>query len=234
MSTDTASAKRLPAGFGAPFYGVVIGLVIDIKDPDNQGRVKIKLPAMPDSDDGAYEVWARVATLMAGNNRGSWFIPDPKDEVLVAFLFGDPAQPYVIGALWNGKDSAPESMDGAGNNYKKVLCSRNGVKLTLDDQDGKEKFIVETPGGQKITLQDGPGALEIADSNGNSLKFESSGVTLDSGAKVTINASQVSVSASMVQVDAGMSKFSGVVKCDTLMATTVISSTYTPGAGNIW
>jgi len=213
---------------------MVIALVTDIKDPDNQGRVKIKLPAMPDSDNGSYEAWARVATLMAGNNRGSWFIPDVNDEVLAAFLFGDPAQPYVIGALWNGKDSPPETMDGAGNNYKKVLCSRNGVKVTLDDQDGQEKFIVETPGGQKITLQDGPGSIEIADSNGNSLKFESNGLTLDASTKVTINASQVSVSASMVQVDAGMSKFSGVVKCDTLMATTVISSTYTPGAGNIW
>jgi hypothetical protein len=53
-------------------------------------------------------------------------------------------------------------------------------------------------------------------------------------AKVTVNASQVAVSAGMVKVDAGMSTFSGVVKCDTLIATTVISSTYTPGAGNIW
>jgi hypothetical protein len=38
----------------------------------------------------------------------------------------------------------------------------------------------------------------------------------------------------MVKVDAGMSTFSGVVKCDTLISNTVISSTYTPGAGNIW
>src|SRR5438094_917701 len=115
---------------------------------------------------------ARLATLLGGNNRGSWFIPDVNDEVLVAFEHGDPRRPYVVGGLWNGRDRAPESMDGAGNNYKKVLRSRNGVKVTLDDQDGQEKLILETPGGQKLTLKDGPGAVEIEDANGNSVKLE--------------------------------------------------------------
>ncbi len=49
-----------------------------------------------------------------------------------------------------------------------------------------------------------------------------------------MQAATVKVSAGMVTVDAGMSKFSGVVQADTLIATTVIASTYTPGAGNIW
>jgi hypothetical protein len=115
-----------------------------------------------------------------------------------------------------------------------VLRSRNGVKVTLDDQDGKETFICETPGGQKVTLKDGPGAVEIVDSNGNSIKLESSGVTVTASAKVTVNASQVAVSAGMVTVDAGMSKFSGVVQADTVICNSIISSSYTPGAGNIW
>jgi uncharacterized protein involved in type VI secretion and phage assembly len=140
----------------------------------------------------------------------------------------------VIGALWNGRDRAPESMDGAGNNYKKVLRSRNGVKITLDDQDGQEKFVCETPGGQKVTLKDGPGAVEIVDSNGNSIKLETQGVTVTASAKVTINASQVAISAGMVTVDAGMSRFSGVVQADTVISNSVISASYTPGAGNIW
>lgn len=85
-----------------------------------------------------------------------------------------------------------------------------------------------------MTLKDGPGAVTIEDSNGNSIKLESAGITITASAKVTINASQVAVSAGMVTVDAGMSKFSGVVQCDTMISNTVISSTYTPGAGNIW
>lgn len=225
---------RLPQGWGGLWPGVHPALVVDIKDPDNQGRVKIKLPWSPDAGGAACELWARLATFMGGNNRGAWFVPDVDDEVLVAFEAGDARRPYVIGALWNGKDAPPESMDGAGSNDKKVLRSRNGVKLTLDDQDGQEKLILETPGGQKVTLKDGPGAIEIEDSNGNSIKLESAGITINASAKVTVQASQVAVSAGMVTVDAGMSKFSGVVQADTVICNSIISASYTPGAGNIW
>lgn len=214
-------------------YGVYPALVADINDPDGQGRVKIRLPWLPD-DGGGFSVWARIATLMAGKDRGSWFIPDVDDEVLVAFEGGDPRRPYVVGALWNGQDTPPETMDGAGNNFIKSITSRNGVKITLDDNDGQEKMILETPGGQKLTLQDGPGKVEIVDSNGNSITLESSGISVVASAKVTVRASTVEVNASMVTVNAAMSKFSGVVQCDTLISNSVISATYSPGAGNIW
>jgi len=226
--------ERMPTGWGGRWYGVSPALVVDIKDPDNQGRVKVSLPWSPDAKGASYEAWARLATMLGGNNRGSWFIPDVNDEVLVAFEHGDPRRPYVVGGLWNGRDQAPESMDGAGNNYKKVLRSRNGVKVTLDDQDGQEKLVLETPGGQKITLKDGPGAVEIVDSNGNSIKLESAGITVNASAKVTVSASQVAVSAGMVTVDSGMSRFSGVVQADTVICNSIISASYTPGAGNIW
>jgi uncharacterized protein involved in type VI secretion and phage assembly len=225
---------RVPGGLGGRWYGVFPALVSDIKDPDGQGRVKVTLPWSPDTGGGRYEAWARLATLMGGNNRGSWLIPDVNDEVLVVFEAGDPRRPYVIGGLWNGSDKPPDSMDGAGQNNRKVLRSRNGVKVTLDDTSGQEKLILETPGGQKVTLKDGPGSVEIVDSNGNSVKLETAGVTVTASAKVTVNASQVSVSAGMVTVDAGMSKFSGVVQCDTLISNSVVSASYTPGAGNIW
>ena len=231
---DMVLSARLPAGLGGHWYGVYPALVSDIKDPDGLGRVKVTLPWSPDTGGERYEVWARLATLMAGNNRGTWFIPDVNDEVLVAFEGGNPRRPYVVGALWNGSDSPPDSMDGAGNNYRKVIRSRNGVKITLDDTDGQEKFIAETPGGQKITLQDGPGAVHIEDSNGNSVKLETSGITVTASAKVTVNASMMEISASMVTVNAAMSKFSGVVQADTVISNSVISASYTPGAGNIW
>src|SRR5262245_48233297 len=169
---DMVKEARLPTGLGGCWYGVYPALVSDIKDPDNQGRVKIMLPWAPDTGSSRYEAWARLATLMGGNNRGSWFIPDVNDEVLVSFEGGDARRPYVIGGLWNGSDAAPESMDGAGKNAKKVLRSRNGVKISLDDTDGQEQLTLETPGGQKITLKDGAASIEVQDSNGNSLKME--------------------------------------------------------------
>ena len=225
---------RSATGLGGHWYGVYPALVMDIKDPDGQGRVKISLPWSPDGSSARYEAWARLATLMGGNNRGSWFIPDVNDEVLVSFAAGDPRWPFVLGSLWNGTDKSPQAMDGAGNNNLKVLRSRNGVKITLDDQNGQEKLLMETPGGQKVTLQDGPGMIEIQDSNGNSIKLESSGITINASAKVTVNASQVTVSTGLLKVDAGTSIFSGLVKADSIITNSIIAASYTPGAGNIW
>lgn len=227
-------AARLSTGLGGLFFGVLPATVVAINDPDGQGRVKIALPGVPDTGSGVFEVWARMATLFAGKDRGSWFMPDKDDEVLVAFEHGDARRPYIIGGLWNGVDSPPASMDGAQQNNIKAFCSRNGVKITLDDSQGQEKLILETPGGQSVTLKDGPGGIEAKDSNGNSVKLETSGITVDAAAKVTVNAAQIAISAGMVTVDAGMSRFSGVVQADTVIANSVVSASYTPGAGNIW
>lgn len=225
---------RAALGLGGRWYGVHSALVTDIADPDGQGRVKVMLPWLSDSGGARFEAWARLATLMAGGHRGSWFVPDKDDEVLVAFEAGDARRPYVLGALWNGSDAPPQSMDGAAKNELKVLRSRNGVKITLDDKDGQEKLLLETPGGQKFSLTDGPGVVEIKDSNGNSVKLESAGITVNASGQVKVQASMVNVSASMVKVDAGMSKFSGVVKADTVICNSIVSASYTPGAGNIW
>jgi uncharacterized protein involved in type VI secretion and phage assembly len=208
--------------------------VVDLNDPDNRSRVQIRLLNFDGVTDQDGPVWARVAAPFAGDNRGAFLLPDVGDEVLVTFVNGDPRHPVILGGLWNGSATPPASISG-GQNRLKVIRSKNGVKITLYDQDGQEQFIAETPGGQKVTLKDGPGSIVIEDSNGNSMKFEASGITINASAKVTINAgAQVQVSAGMVQVDAGISKFSGVVQCDTLISNTVISATYTPGAGNIW
>lgn len=224
--------ERVSTGPGGLFFGVYPALVVDNQDPDNQGRVRIRLPWSPDPDGSAYELWARVATMMAGADRGSWFIPDVNDEVLVAFEGGNPRRPFVVGALWNGQDAPPEQMD-ADNNLKTIL-SREGVRITLDDTTGATRLHMETPGGHTILLDDGDRSVRIEDSNGNSIKMEAAGITVTASAKVTVNASTVEVSAGMVTVNSGMSRFSGIVQCDTLISNSVISASYTPGAGNVW
>ena len=231
---EQVETARVPRGYGGRFYGAYPALVSNIKDPDGQGRVKVQLPWSPDGQGGSYEAWARLATMMAGNNRGTWFIPDVNDEVLVVFMGGDPRQPCVVGGLWNGQDDPPESMDGAGKNYIKTIRSRNGVQITLDDTDGQETMTLQTPGGQTVTLADGPGAITLQDSNGNSIQMQASGITMTTSATFTVNASTVDITAGMVTVNAGMSTFSGVVQADTAITSSVVSASYTPGAGNIW
>jgi uncharacterized protein involved in type VI secretion and phage assembly len=228
LEQQAAAAER------ARLYGAYPATVTDIKDPDAQGRVKVRLPWMPDNEGGGYEVWARLAVLMAGANRGTWFVPDAGDEVLVVFEGGDARRPYVVGCLWNGSDSPPEQMDGAGNNYKKSIVSRRDIRITLDDTEGQETLTLKTPMGQTIEMKDGGISIEIKDASGNSIKLEPSGITITASAQVKVQCSTMEVTAGMVTVNAGMSKFSGVVQCDTLISNSVVSASYTPGAGNIW
>jgi len=180
-----------------------------------------------------YQVRARLATMMAGPGRGSWFVPDPGDELVAAFEAGDPRRPYVLGALWNGRDNPPESMDGAGSNDIRMFRSRSGHQIRMEDVAGSEKIVIRTPGGQTVTLADGPASMEIADSSGNTVTLDSSGITVSASAKVTITAASAEITASTLTVNAGMSTFSGVVKADTVITNSVVSAAYSPGAGNI-
>ncbi|GAC1361308.1 MAG: phage baseplate assembly protein V [Actinomycetota bacterium] len=223
---------QLLTAAGSHYFGVYPATVADNQDPDSQGRVPIRLPWSPDTGSGRFEVWARLATMMAGNNRGTWFIPEINDEVLVAFEGGDPSRPYVVGALWNGRDAPPQSMD-ADNNVR-VMVSRSGIKITLDDTEGAVTLQLETPGGQTMTFADTPSSVVVQDANGNSCRMEAQGITVTAPAKVTVKAATAEVDAGMVTVNAGMSTFSGVVQCDVLIANTVVGAAYTPGAGNIW
>lgn len=232
MTYEPVDLERAAGGPGGLFYGVYPALVVDVQDPDSQGRVRIRLPWSPDPQESAYEVWARLATTMAGNNRGTWFIPDVDDEVLVVFEAGNPRRPYVIGALWNGSDAPPETMDS--NNNLKTILSRAGIRITMDDSDGAVKLTLATPGNNRVVLDDGQMTITVSDSAGNSIKLESAGITVTAAAKVTVNAATMEISAGMVTVNAGMSKFSGVVQCDTLISNAVVSASYTPGAGNVW
>lgn len=220
------------SGEGGPYYGVYVGLVTDVQDPNDQGRVRVRLPWTTDPDGDPFELWARVATLMAGRDRGTWFIPEPQDEVILAFEGGCPWAPIVLGSVWNGVDTPPETMDS--NNNIRAITSRSGIRVSFDDTDSDVQFTVETPGGQRVVCADTPASISLSDSNGNQITLDSAGITLSTSTKVTINATTMEVSASLVQTNAGMSQFSGVVKSDTNLTNTTISATYMPGAGNIW
>jgi len=123
---------------GDRIYGVVIGVVTNNQDPDGMGRVKVKFPWLSDVDESD---WARVAAPMAGKQRGVYFLPEVDDEVLVAFEHGNVRFPYVVGALWNGKD-APPATNSDGKNNVRIIQSRSGHVVKLNDEDGKETIEI--------------------------------------------------------------------------------------------
>ncbi|GAB3866173.1 hypothetical protein GCM10028801_38090 [Nocardioides maradonensis] len=215
--------------FHQAWYGVYPATVSDNQDPDGQGRVKVKLPWIGGS---TYEAWARLSTLMGGGNRGSWFVPDKDDEVLVAFAYGDVDHPYVVGALWNGKDSPPKSMDS--DNNVKAIVSRKDIEIVLDDTDGAVALTISTPGGHQLTLQDAGATVTLEDSNGNSVELAPDGMTITAASKLTVNAPTIEFNNGSGTVNSAMWTFSGVVQNNTTISTAVVSSSYTPGAGNVW
>lgn len=237
MYLEAPADPNLPpmpiAGYGGPLLGVYTALVTDVQDPDGQGRVRVRLPWASDPDGQLYETWARLATPMAGAGRGVWLIPEPDDEVIVGFVGGDRSQPIVLGATWNGRDAPPETMD-AGNNIRSIT-SRSGIRLTFDDTDGAVSVTVETPGGQVITCTDSPATIELRDSGGNIVKLESSGVSITTSGRLSVQASTVEFSASSVTMNCGTMSVSGPLNANSCLNTpSVIGASYTPGAGNIW
>jgi len=222
------------APFGVPSHALgaaQLARVTSVDDPEGLARVKVELYSMDTDRDTA--VWARVAAPFAGADRGAFFLPQPGDEVLVVFVNGDARAPVVVGGLWNGSDRPPETVSGRVDRW--TITGVAGTRIAIvEESDATAKIECTTPAGVTFTMTDeGGGKVEIVCA-GNTITIEPSGVSVRAAAKVTVQASTVDVSAAMVKVDAAMSKFSGVVSCDVLQATTVIASTYTPGAGNIW
>jgi uncharacterized protein involved in type VI secretion and phage assembly len=129
--------------------GVVIGIVTNNNDPDRLGRVKLRFPWLSGSTESD---WARVATPMAGNGRGLYFLPEVDDEVLVLFERGDVRFPFVIGALWNGKDQAPAG-NSDGTNALRVIKSRSGHLIRFDDSEKAPKIeIIDASSGNRIVI----------------------------------------------------------------------------------
>jgi uncharacterized protein involved in type VI secretion and phage assembly len=177
--------------------GVVIGIVTNNNDPQGMGRVRVRFPWRGD-DDESY--WARVATLMAGNDRGTFFLPEVDDEVLVAFDHGDINHPYVIGALWNGVDTPPET-NAEGKNNIRTIKSRSGHEIIFDDnhEQKSEKLEIHTNAGHTILLDDSAGAekIEIKD------KTDNNKITIDSVQNsITIeSATQLKIKANVVEIE---------------------------------
>jgi uncharacterized protein involved in type VI secretion and phage assembly len=131
-------------------FGVEIGIVTNVKDPDKLGRIKVcfpRLPGKPESD------WCRVVQPAAGAGRGFYWLPHVSDEVLIAFERGEAHRPYVIGSLWNGKDK-PMSSAYTDENTTVMIQTKSGHQITLDDKSGSEKIVIADKSGNRTITFD--------------------------------------------------------------------------------
>ncbi|MFN6570936.1 type VI secretion system tip protein VgrG [Dendronalium sp. ChiSLP03b] len=172
--------------------GLQIGVVVQLQgDPNSEDRILVKVPTLNPKAEG---IWTRIATLDAGNNRGSYFRPEIGDEVVLGFLNDDPRDPIVLGMLNSSAKPAP--LPTADTNHHKGFFTRSQIKVTFDDEN--KAIALETPGGNKIIISDADKGITLADQNGNILTMNDSGInikspkdiTLEATGKLTLKASQ--------------------------------------------
>lgn len=212
-------------GEGTRYFGLYPALVTDIVDPSDLGRIEVSLPWLGQAGDEA-RAWATLLSPYADDDQGLLILPEVDSQVVVAFEAGSLRRPYVVGACWNGRAALPETPQAANN--KRLIKTRSGSLLEFDDSDGAVKVTLSTQSGHKLTLTDAPQEVKLEHQNGCSITMNMAGQV-----KIVAN-STVQVTAALVDVQAPMAKFSGVVKCETLITNSVISPSYTPGAGNVW
>lgn len=231
--SDTLPAPDRPS-LGS-MHGIFRAKVISVQDPEQQGRVQVRLYSAPqDSSDTDVGIWAWVAVPFAGGDRGAFFLPDVEDEVAVSFIQGDPTQPIVIGGLWNGKD-APPDQPGGDRVDRYVVKARRGSKIAIvEESEGNAKITVSVPGNVSVTLDQASTGKLVLEAAGNKITLDNQGITIQGTQKVAISAGQMEMTAGQVTVNSAMSSFSMAVKAQVVQSTTVVATTYTTGAGNVW
>ena len=163
------------------FYGVMEALVTDVNDPQKLGRVKLKFKQFDMETE-----WCRVRQFYAGNGYGAFFIPEPKDEVLVAFIHGDMRLPIILGGLYNGKDKPPSYR--ANDKDEKMIRTKGGHRIIFDDTSGSEKIsIVDAKGENSIVLDTVANSITVK-SNKGKLVFEGEGIEINSGIGIEVKA----------------------------------------------
>ena len=131
-------------------FGVVVATVRSNKsEATEKGRVQIEYQGTGLQDNRA---WAKVVSPIAGNKKGFFFLPEVNEDVLVAFRNGDTTDPYILGVLWNDKDEQPEKNENGENNIK-MIKSRSGHIIRIDDTQGEEKIeIIDKTQNNKIII----------------------------------------------------------------------------------
>ena len=162
----------------APVSGLQTGIVTDNEDPDGEFRVRVRLPLVDDGDG----VWARVAALDAGAERGFLIRPEIGDEVVLGFLDDDPRHPVLLGMLHSSAKAAP--LAPSNDNHEKAFVSRSGMRVHFDDD--QKILTLSTPGGHQLVMDEAAQTLLIEDQSGNKIEMSSSGITIESATALTL------------------------------------------------
>lgn len=182
---STLSPKTRPQ----PGQTMLVGIVTDNEDPDGMGRVKVKFPTLTEEHNSN---WARVVSIGAANSRGFDCLPEIDDEVLVAFEHGDIHRPYILGGVWNGEDTPPNSPSDNVQNGKvrlRTFQTRTGHKLQFVEEK-QAGIYIQTAGKHIIKLDDDSKCIQIQTSAGQLITLQDpmAGITVKSNGTLMCDA----------------------------------------------
>ena len=192
---------------GSRMPGLATGIVTDIKEAGRaqRGWVKLKFPWL----DAKYVTdWVRTVQL-GGQGGGGVFSPDVNDEVLVGFEQGCLDKPYVLGGLYNGKDS-PSQHDlplvdrRTGKVNRRSLVSRKGNRLELIDGMQGPPGVRIASGNKRLEVRmDERGrSVEIAVKRPGGRGAMSTVSVTDRGISLDAGMGDISLSGRSVSIDA--------------------------------
>lgn len=180
--SETYAINDQPAsGLFPAIHGLQIGIVTALEDPDGENRIQVKCPMI---DKDAEGIWARIASLDAGKERGAFFLPEIEDEVIVGFINDNPNDAVVLGMLNSSAKPAP--LTAADANNEKGFVTREKIKFIFNDE--KKSIVLETPAGKKITVDEDAGVIKLEDENSNKITMDPDGITMESGKDIILKA----------------------------------------------
>ncbi|PHQ30285.1 type VI secretion system tip protein VgrG [Leeuwenhoekiella nanhaiensis] len=182
--SETYNVNSQPAaGLVAAVQGLQTGIVTQLEeDPEGEDRILVNIPIIDATSEG---IWARVATLDAGDSRGSFFRPEVGDEVIVGFINNDPNYAVVLGGV--NSSSKPAPLAASDDNHEKGFVTRSGIKLLFNDE--KSSVTIETPAGRIVVIDDDAEEIKIDDAGANSIILNTDGIEISSSADINIKAS---------------------------------------------
>ena len=200
--TDEPDVVSPPAaGFLPGLQGLHAAVVRKLDgDPQKEYRIQIELPWL---DGKSKLLWARLATMYATNGMGTYFLPEPGDEVLVGFMNADPTHPVILGSLYGAKHKPPFEYEAKNNT--KAIVTREKLRIEFDEE--KKVITVATPGKNTLVISDDGKSITLTDQHKNEIKMDSGGITLSSSKDIKLTAK------GGITMDA-TSKISGTAKSD--------------------
>jgi len=199
FAQEHACEAPAAAGLVAGIRGLEVGVVRQLEeDPEGEARILVNLPTLDPEAEG---IWCRIARLDAGSARGSFFLPEVNDEVVVGFLNGDPRDGIVLGMLHSSNKTAP--IEASKDNHEKGFVTRSGLRLWFHDET--KTITVDTPGGNAFQIgeKDDKHSISLKDNNGNELVMDQDGIALTSAGDMKLEAAgDLLLSAKNIEVKA--------------------------------